>query len=141
MPDVTALSLLLLPARQALLWCGLVMVLTGVLWMVIAVTHVTRQRQIFRHPPFTGRLLRGDVSLWCGMGLVMVWLMLAGGFSEWLRGFTPSLPGALLQAGVLLVAVVVLVNTVRHACAFCGARLLCSVLAALMLLRLIWIFT
>ncbi|ENX4473589.1 hypothetical protein ACFO72_004559 [Enterobacter roggenkampii] len=140
MPEA-ALNLMLLPARQTLLWCGLATVLTGLLWMIIAVTRVSRRRQIFHHPPLTGRLLRGDVPLWCGMGGVMVWLVLAGGFSEWLRWGTPSLPGTLLQAGVLLVAVVVLVNTVRHACAFCGIRLFCSVLAALMLLRLIWIFT
>lgn len=124
-----------------LLWCGLELVLLMVLFSCFGPRTFRRRRWLFHRPSYLWRLLHCDFPP-AAAGLVMVLCAVPGLMvSEWLRHLSPSWPGTLLQAGILLCGTALLICVTRRS----GAGWLCRAMlvfpASLMLLRLIWILT
>jgi hypothetical protein len=137
MQVIHGVDVLLRPAWQALWWSGLSVVLTGVMYSMMVLYPVRRGRWVFHRPSLCWRVVRGDIPLLPTLMVLFVWLIVAGGLSEWLRHGSPAWPGAALQTGVLRLTVVMLVNTVRHARCWC---LVPAWMASLLMLRMIWIW-
>jgi hypothetical protein len=115
-------------------------VLTAGIFSVMVLYPVRRGRWVFHRPSLCRRAMRGDIPLLPTLMVLLLWLAVGGGVSEWLRYGTPGWPGTVLQSVVLLLAVVMLVNTVRHARCWFVVCLLPAVMASLLLLRVIWIW-
>lgn len=124
-----------------LLWCGLELALVAVMFGVLVPTVSRRRRWLFHRPSAAWRLFHCDlppvvVAMIVGLGLVPGLVV-----SEWLRHATPSWPGTVLQAGILMCGTALLICVVRRSGVRWGCRALMVVPASLMVLRLIWILT
>lgn len=124
-----------------LLWCGLELALVAVMFGVLVPTASRRRRWLFHRPSAAWRLFHCDLPPTIVAGVVGLGLVPGLVVSEWLRGITPSWPGMVLQAGILMCGTGLLICVVRRSGVRWGCRALMVVPASLMLLRLIWILT